>query len=87
MVGRAIKIVAATRNVNHLTELVKEKRAVALQHCDAGDLFVYYPPGTPLDALNDNARLRPGGPVPGGTTDEQPLMVMAPPVTQQGKCL
>jgi hypothetical protein len=40
---------------------------------------VVYPPGTPLDALHDNDCLRCGGPVPGGRTDEQPLvMVIAP---------
>jgi hypothetical protein len=76
--GSPIEIVASTCDVSHLTELVKEKRAVALHNVDAADLAVY-PPGTPLNALNDNNRL---GSVPGGTTEAQPLMVIAP-----GKCL
>jgi hypothetical protein len=38
-----------------------------------------YPHGTPLNALNEINRL---GSVPGGTTEAQPLIVIAP-----GKCL
>jgi hypothetical protein len=79
-VGIPIEIVAA-RNAYHLTELVKEKRAVALQYCDAADLVVY-PPGTPLNDLSNNNRLGPVESVPGGRTEAQPLIVMAP-----GKCL
>jgi hypothetical protein len=77
--------------VSILTKLVKAERAVALQHCDGADLVVY-PPGTPLDGLNDDHRLDPGEAVPGGTTSKKPLIVMAPAaaaaaVTQLGKCL
>jgi hypothetical protein len=88
MVGLPIEIVAATRNVSHLTNLVKEIYPELNDISSA--CLVVYPPGTPLDALNHDGRLRPGGPVPGGTTDEQPLMVMAPAaaaVSQLGKCL
>jgi hypothetical protein len=77
-VGNPIEIVEATRNVTHLTELVKGKRPAARHNFDAADLAVY-PSGTPLNALNENNRLRS---VPGGTTEAQPLMVIAP-----GKCL
>jgi hypothetical protein len=88
MVGLPIEIAAASRNVSHLTELVKEKIPNDLKAVDPIHLVVYRP-GTPLDELNVNAPLRRGGPVPNGTTDEEPLMVMAPPaaVPQLGKCL
>jgi hypothetical protein len=79
--GFPIEIVEATRNVTHLTELVKGKRAVALHNFDAVDLAVYSP-GIPWDALTDSNPLDPGGSVPGGTTKAQPLIVIAP-----GKCL
>jgi hypothetical protein len=79
-VGFPIEIVEATRNVTHLTELVKGKRAVALHNFDAADLAVY-PHGTLLNALNNTTPLARGGSVPGGTTEARPLMVIAP-----GKC-
>jgi hypothetical protein len=80
-VGIPIEVVAATRNVYHLAELVKEKRAVSVQHCDAGDLFVY-PHGTSLYALNNDDRIDPGYSVPTDTSSKNPLMVIVP-----GKCL
>jgi hypothetical protein len=74
--------------IDELTELVKEKLPNDLKAVDPIHLVVY-PPDTPLDALNVNAPLRRGGPVPNGTTDEQPLMVMAPSAAAPllGKCL
>jgi hypothetical protein len=81
-VGSPMMIKDPAPIVGVLTDLVKEKLPNQLEGVDAARLDVY-PPGTPLDALNDNARLRPRGPVPGGTTEEQPLLVMAP---QLGKC-
>jgi len=65
-------------DIDDFTKLVKAEAPNYLNTVDPIHLVVY-PPGTPLDALNDNDRLRCGGPVPGGTTDEQPLvMVIAP---------
>jgi hypothetical protein len=87
MVGLPIEIVAATRNVSHLTKLVKEKLPNDLKGVDPIHLVVY-PPGTPLDALNDDARLQSWDRVP-ASSGPQPLMVMAPSaaVPQLGKCL
>jgi hypothetical protein len=63
--------------IDDLVNLVEAKYRNDLKDGGVGHLYVY-PPGTPLDALNANDRLRPGDSVPGGTTQEQPLMVMAP---------
>jgi hypothetical protein len=87
MVGLPIEIAAASRNVSHLTELVKEKIPNDLKAVDPIHLVVYRP-GTPLDDLNVNARLQSWDHVP-ASSGPQPLMVMAPPaaVPQLGKCL
>lgn len=63
--------------IDDLVNLVEAKYRNDLKDGGIGHLYVY-PPGTPLDALNANDRLRPGDSVPGGTTQEQPLMVVAP---------
>jgi hypothetical protein len=61
--------------------MVKNIHADALRRCGPQDLRVY-PHGTPLDALNYDARLSPCGPVPDGTTEAQPLLVQAEPPGQ-----
>jgi hypothetical protein len=72
--------------IDDLTELVKEKYP-ELNDISSARLVVY-PPGTPLDALNDDARLQSWDRVP-ASSGPQPLMVMAPSaaVPQLGKCL
>jgi hypothetical protein len=70
-------------DIDDFTKLVKAEVPNYLNTVDPIHLVVY-PPGTPLDALHDNDRLRCGGPVPGGRTDEQPLvMVIAPTLPLQ----
>jgi hypothetical protein len=73
--------------IDELTELVKEKLPNDLKAVDPIHLVVY-PPGTSLDALNDDARLKSRDRVP-ASSGPQPLMVMAPPaaVPLLGTCL
>ena len=87
--GRATRILCKRDSIiDDFARLVKTEYPEFLNCFSSAHLLVY-PHGTPLDALNHDGRLRPGGPVPGGTTDEQPLLVMAPSaaVPQLGKCL
>jgi hypothetical protein len=69
-------------DIDEFAKLVKEIYP-ELKDISFARLAVYRP-GTPLDALNVDALLRRGGPVPNGTTDEQPLMVMAPAMPLNG---
>jgi hypothetical protein len=71
-------------NIDCLTYLVQAEYP-ELNGISSACLDVY-PPGTPLDGLNDDAYLDPGDPVPGGTTGEQPLMVIAPPAVPSKCC-
>jgi hypothetical protein len=85
-VSMPITITEAISNVGLWTELVKAKYP-ELNDISAARLTVYLP-CTPLNALNNSAPLRLGALVPGGTTEEQPLIVIAPPaVTQHCKGL
>jgi hypothetical protein len=72
-----IEIVEATRNVSHLTKLVKAEMPNNLNTVDPSHLAVYHH-GIPWDALKDSNPLDPSGSVPGGTTKAQPLIVIAP---------
>ena len=72
--------VAVNSNINDLKEAVKEKRSNALATCDAADLLVYKL--VIVDNKNEKVKLKPGNAVPTGTTDENPLVVVAPPQGQ-----
>jgi hypothetical protein len=68
--------VPSGNNIGALKEAVKEKRPNDLANCDAARLEVYNAGGE--FPSEDEAPLRPGKAVPTGTTDENPLRVVAP---------
>ena len=68
-------------NIDALAEAVKDKRQVALSHCDAADLVVYPPRTTP--PFSQDMAADPGDDVPPGTTSKNPLIVVAPAPHQQ----
>jgi Crinkler effector protein N-terminal domain len=72
--------VAVNSNINDLKEAVKEKRSNALATCDAADLLVYKL--VIVDNKNEKVKLKPGNAVPTGTTDDHPLIVVAPDLPQ-----
>ena len=75
------------KNISVLKKAVIRDRADDLGQCHPSKVLVYKPgvkyPG------NDNDKLSPGKPVPNGSTDENPLLVVAPAKEQQqpGKSL
>ena len=77
--GQATKIrCKPDLKIARLLDLVEAIYKNDLKAGGVGNLYAC-PPGTPLEDLNANDRLDPGNSVPGGTTMERPLMVMAPP--------
>ena len=62
--------------IHDLAKAVYEAKDKSLGHCDAADLLVYKA-GTDFPAEGE-APLGPGKAVPTGTTDENPLVVVAP---------
>jgi hypothetical protein len=65
-------------NVDQLREAVKEKCKPKLEHRDRNMLTVY-PAGTSVENLDKASSLRLSGPVPDATTEDYPLIVIAPP--------
>ena len=79
--GEVFSIHPVPNNVDHLKKQVYQDSDKVLGHCNAQHL-VFYNQGTELPT--EEAPLRPGMAVPTGTTDENPLRVVAP-VNQSGK--
>ena len=63
-------------NIGALAETVKDKRQVALRHCDAADLAVYSP--DTKGPFSQDKAIDPGDDVPTGTTSKNPLILVAP---------
>ena len=71
-------------NIDALAEAVKDKRQVALNHCDAADLAVYLADAMP--PFSQAKAIDPGDDVPTSTTSRNPLIVLAPnPKQANGK--
>jgi hypothetical protein len=75
--GCPMPITGAIRNACDLATRVKAEFPNDLEDVDAPNLVVY-PHGTPLNALNEYARLSPGALIPDDTTSKEPLLVIAP---------
>ena len=83
--GGVVLIHPIPENVYYLTEEIKAKKAAALLHCDADELNVFAV-GTQVLTAVDKVPLRPGMKLSelDATTDEKPLIVVAPlPPPQQ----
>ena len=76
--------VAVNSNIDDLKEAAYDKCAKSLAHCEARQLVVYKH-GTDLENLKEGDKLKPGKAVPPGTTDDNPLCVVAPENQPQGK--
>ena len=70
------------RNVDHLKEKIKEKAGPRLVHCAAFDLDVY-DCGTTVPVPEEMKPLPLSRDVPNNTEEEKPLIVIAPPRTNQ----
>jgi hypothetical protein len=81
-IGDVFELQQVPRNIDALKRAVYQARGKYLGHCDAASLFVYKA-GTEFPPKEED-KLRPGKPVPKGTTDENPLRVVAP-ATLAGK--
>ena len=79
-VGGAVKIKPVPEDVADLCEAVKAKMVNDLAHCDAHHLVVF-PPGANIEEQKE--ALRPGAAPPSDTTDEKPMIVVAPPAKEQ----
>jgi hypothetical protein len=76
--GCPMPITGATGyDICDLRELVKAEFPNDLEDVGAPNLVVY-PHGTPLNALNEHARLSSGALIPDDTTSKEPLIVIAP---------
>ncbi len=74
--------------ITHFRKAVKEACKRKLTDYDANDLYVY-PSGTVVPVESGTLPIGSGKPVPTGTTDEKPLVVIAPQQQRQqiGTCL
>lgn len=80
--GNPIKVEGILRDVADLNMAVKEKRSMALSHCDDGDLIVYMT-GTSVPIQKGVEGLKVWDAVPKATTGQCPLIVVAPQRLQQ----
>ena len=82
--GGVVLIRPIPENVYYLKKAVKVEKAVALSHCDADDLNVFAV-GTQVPTPAGTEPLRPGRKLSelDATTDEKPLIVVAPLPPQQ----
>jgi hypothetical protein len=76
-IGDAIKIKPIPDDVADLRDTIREKCPNVLHGIDANMLAVY-PTDTSLPVSNASEPLKSGGSVPLHTTDEEPLIVIAP---------
>ena len=71
---RIFEIFDNIRNVSHLRKKIKEEEQLAFP----ASLLDVYPQGTDVSNLEGAQGLRLGQPPPSDTTDEMPLIVVAP---------
>ena len=74
--GCPMPITGAIRDAGDLAQRVKAQFP-ELNGLSSAHLVVYLH-GTPLNALNEHARLSPGAHIPDNTTSREPLIVIAP---------
>jgi hypothetical protein len=75
--GSVFKVKPVPEDVNDLRKAVKEEWP-ELNETAAARLIVY-PAGTSVENLDKASSLRLSGPVPDATTEDYPLIVIAPP--------
>ena len=82
--GTVFEISGTDRNIHALKKAVKVEVEPKLNHCDAADLEVF-PVGTLVPIPDGTEPLCPGMKLSelDATTDEKPLIVVAPPLLQQ----